>query len=198
MARFWGKKTAARWGPRTAFKGLVFLAGLGALLCCSGLWDALPAAAEARPGEEEYAQKIAATAAKVQPALVTVLDSAGQSQSGLIMDGKAGLVASSARLLLGNKNSKQTYTVILPGGRKYPAQVVAVGRDVDLAVWRLDAPGTRFPEAPLGDSARLRVGEFKRRSGWADHFASQSLPEQQPGPGLRRPLRPLGRGQGTP
>jgi len=51
--------------------------------------------------------------------------------------------------------------VVLNDGRKYPAEVVGRDPQTDLAVLKIKAPpGTEFPAAPVGDSDKLRVGEF--------------------------------------
>ncbi|HWQ60419.1 MAG TPA: trypsin-like peptidase domain-containing protein [Candidatus Fimivivens sp.] len=49
------------------------------------------------------------------------------------------------------------YEVVLPGGKEYPARVLAVSPNQDIAVLKIDGSG--FPSLPLGDSSSLRVGQ---------------------------------------
>lgn len=52
-----------------------------------------------------------------------------------------------------------TVTVALADGEVYAAEVVGTDPSTDLAVLRIDAPSLPAP-IPLGDSTRLRVGQF--------------------------------------
>jgi serine protease Do len=50
-------------------------------------------------------------------------------------------------------------TVTLFDGKDYPARVVGKDKKTDLALIKIEAPG-QLPVAPLGDSDRLKVGEW--------------------------------------
>ena len=50
--------------------------------------------------------------------------------------------------------------VRLEDGRRYPARIVGRDAPTDVALLKVDAPGERFPVAPLGESARLQAGEW--------------------------------------
>ncbi|MGH2412044.1 MAG: S1C family serine protease, partial [Chloroflexota bacterium] len=72
----------------------------------------------------------------------------------------AGIVWASGVVVTANHvvEQEEDITLILPGGKE--AKATLAGRDpgTDLAVLRVDAPG--LVPATLGDSARLRVGQF--------------------------------------
>jgi serine protease Do len=50
--------------------------------------------------------------------------------------------------------------VTLTNGDSYSAQVVGTDPSIDLALLKIDAEGVQLPTLPLGDSSRLRVGEW--------------------------------------
>lgn len=52
-----------------------------------------------------------------------------------------------------------TADVILEGGASYPARLVGVAPDRDLAVLAIDAPRSELTPLPIGTSADLRVGQ---------------------------------------
>jgi S1-C subfamily serine protease len=52
----------------------------------------------------------------------------------------------------------QDIQVTLPDGRTFPAKLVGADVQTDLAVIKID--GTDLPKAPLGDSEKLRIGEW--------------------------------------
>jgi len=72
-----------------------------------------------------------------------------------------GFFVSADGLVVTNKHvvSDETadYTVVIPGGKEYPAKVLARSPNQDIAVLRID--GTGFTPIPLGDSTSLRVGQ---------------------------------------
>lgn len=74
----------------------------------------------------------------------------------------SGVIFSSEGLLLTNAHvvaNADRVTVGLPDGRRASGQVVGQDQLTDLAVVRLDGTGP-WPKAPLGDSDRLRVGDW--------------------------------------
>lgn len=50
--------------------------------------------------------------------------------------------------------------VRLAAGKEYPATVVGTDPSIDLALLKIDVPGSRLPTLPLGDSNTARVGEW--------------------------------------
>jgi serine protease Do len=72
-----------------------------------------------------------------------------------------GFFVSSDGLVVTNKHvvsdRSADYTVVLSGGKEYPANVLAVSPNQDIAVLKID--GSDFPSLPLGDSGSLRVGQ---------------------------------------
>jgi len=50
--------------------------------------------------------------------------------------------------------------VSLEDGRRFTARVVGRDAPTDVALLKVEAPGERFPVAPLGESARLQAGEW--------------------------------------
>ena len=74
--------------------------------------------------------------------------------SGVIFDGQ-GLVLTNAHVV----ENMDRVIVGLPDGRRVPGQVVGQDSVTDLAVVKLQGEGL-WPTAPLGDSDRLRVGDW--------------------------------------
>ncbi|MEI7749688.1 MAG: trypsin-like peptidase domain-containing protein [Candidatus Moraniibacteriota bacterium] len=72
-----------------------------------------------------------------------------------------GFFVSADGLVVTNKHvvSDETaeYTVVVPGGKEYPAKVLARSPNQDIAVLKID--GTGFTPIPIGDSASLQVGQ---------------------------------------
>jgi S1-C subfamily serine protease len=77
--------------------------------------------------------------------------------SGFIFDAKEGYILTNDHVVQG-ADRIQVYIKDL----SEPLQAKVVGRDqtLDLAVLKVDAGGKRLPEAVLGDSAKIRVGEW--------------------------------------
>jgi len=74
--------------------------------------------------------------------------------SGVIVDGKRGLVVTNFHVV----ENAQAVEVVLKDGRHFPADPVALTPNLDLAVLRIGAHD--LPELPLGDSAKLEVGDY--------------------------------------
>ncbi|NTW14518.1 MAG: trypsin-like serine protease [Candidatus Moranbacteria bacterium] len=72
-----------------------------------------------------------------------------------------GFFVSSDGLVVTNKHvvsdTTADYTVVLSGGKEYPAKVIAVSPNQDIAVLKID--GADFPSLQLGDSGALHVGQ---------------------------------------
>src|SRR5918998_3589111 len=76
--------------------------------------------------------------------------------AGVIWD-KEGLVLTNHHIVAGRRRGTKA-AVVLRDGREFGAEVVKRGRDLDLALLRVeDGPGD-LPSAPVGDSDELRVG----------------------------------------
>lgn len=74
--------------------------------------------------------------------------------SGVVFDAAKGLILTNAHVIHGADLIK----VNLKDGREAIAQVIGSDKDSDVAVIKIDLDGLR--EIPLGDSDRLRVGDF--------------------------------------
>jgi serine protease Do len=107
---------------------------------------------------------VPAVLARVEPAVVTVhTDLVGENATGQpvaeqgtgtgVVVRSDGLIATNDHVVAGG----QDITVTLSDGRTVPAQVVGQDAAADLAV--LQVPAEHLPVAPLGDSARLKVGD---------------------------------------
>jgi serine protease Do len=75
--------------------------------------------------------------------------------SGVIVDGEKGFILTNNHVIEGAANIR----VSLPDGRNYRAVVVGTDPNTDLAVIRMEGRGP-FTAATLGDSNRLKVGEW--------------------------------------
>lgn len=116
-------------------------------------------------GEDTLAPMIA----RVVPAVVSISSEADQSGdrptlpdaegsssigSGSIIDAAKGLILTDCHVVDG----AEAITVTLSDGRSFEAQVVGKDVDSDIAVIKIDADG--LTELPIGDSNRLRVGDY--------------------------------------
>ena len=78
--------------------------------------------------------------------------------AGVIWD-KEGLVVTNHHVVAGRRRDAKA-AVVLRDGREFGAEVVKRGRDLDLALLRVeDGPGD-LPAAAIGDSGALRVGQL--------------------------------------
>ena len=84
----------------------------------------------------------------------SALQPAVSAGSGVIVDGKRGLVITNFHVV----RNAQAVEVGLKDGRRLAAEPVALEPELDLAVLRIGA--TNLPSLPLGDSAKLQVGDF--------------------------------------
>lgn len=74
--------------------------------------------------------------------------------SGVIVDGKNGYIMTNAHVVSGAVDIRVT----LPDGRSFQGKVVGSDSFSDIAVVKVDA--TNLPQAPLGDTANLKVGSW--------------------------------------
>ena len=77
------------------------------------------------------------------------------SGSGFVVD-ERGFVVTNAHVVDG----ADSIQVRLPDGRRFPAQTVGKDARVDLALLKIQGAPAKLTALPLGDSNRLRVGEF--------------------------------------
>ena len=84
----------------------------------------------------------------------SALQPAISAGSGVIVDSDRGLVVTNFHVI----RNATAVEIGLRDGRHFAAEPVAVAPDVDLAILRFR--GGKVPELPLGDSARLAVGDY--------------------------------------
>ena len=131
------------------------------------LWQEAPIAAAA-PELSRFNDLLADLAERLKPALVHVRvrrggstakddDAPGEPRrstgSGFVIDGN-GLIVTNAHVV----EQAEWIQVRLADGRRFSGRTVGLDSRVDLALVRIDASG--LPVLPLGDSNRMRVGEF--------------------------------------
>src|SRR5215212_7408309 len=78
--------------------------------------------------------------------------------AGVLWD-KEGLVLTNHHVVTGRRPGSKT-SVVLRDGRKFDAEVVKRGHDLDLALLHVESGPGDLPAAPVGDSSSLRVGEL--------------------------------------
>jgi serine protease DegQ len=74
--------------------------------------------------------------------------------SGVIVDGKRGIVLTNNHVVDGARQIE----VALPDRRRFEAELVGTDKATDIAVLRIR--GSDLPQLALGDSSRLRVGDY--------------------------------------
>jgi len=74
--------------------------------------------------------------------------------SGVVIDAQRGLVATNAHVI----EKADEITVRLQDGRQFKAEIIGVDRPTDIAVIRI--PAERLTAIRIGDSDKLRVGDF--------------------------------------
>ena len=131
------------------------------------LWQEAPATAAA-PELTRFNDLLADLADRLKPALVHVRvrrggsaakddDAPGEPRrstgSGFVIDSN-GLIVTNAHVV----EQAEWIQVRLADGRRFNGRTVGLDNRVDLALVRIDAKG--LPVLPLGDSNRMRVGEF--------------------------------------
>jgi serine protease Do len=91
---------------------------------------------------------------QVSPAVVKVLNTtAGGIGTGVIIDGKNGIILTNAHVV----RRASTVVIKLKNAKTVPGRVVGSDTTVDIAVIKVDVTG--LPEAPLGNSDRIDVGQ---------------------------------------
>jgi S1-C subfamily serine protease len=108
----------------------------------------LPSPAEQNPLLQDpfFRRYFGVPDAALQPAMA--------AGSGVIVDGERGFVITNFHVV----RNATAIQVTLKDGRKYPAEPLGVAPALDLAVLRIGAKN--LPTLPLGDSAKLEVGDY--------------------------------------
>jgi S1-C subfamily serine protease len=75
--------------------------------------------------------------------------------SGFVWDGAGGFIVTNFHVV----NGAERASVTLKDGSTYPAKIVGTAPDKDLAVLHIDAPAGKLTKLPIGESAKLRVGQ---------------------------------------
>jgi serine protease Do len=162
--------------------GVIVAGGLTSGAVVSSAPDRPPAAWElARPKRAAVlpgAVNFADVAERINPAVVNIeatsktsrevrprggeLDAPGREFEGPRQGSGSGFVVDRNGYILTNHHvidGADRITVTMADGRSFRGQVVGSDAAIDVALLRIDAGG-RLPEAPLGDSGDLRVGEW--------------------------------------
>jgi serine protease Do len=103
---------------------------------------------------ERITQQAAAMLQRVQRSLVQVVDEQRGAGAGIIWR-QDGIILTNHHVVAGNGRRLE---VRLPGGDRYPARVLALHQEVDLAILKVDAHG--LPVALVADSHDLQVGQL--------------------------------------
>jgi len=96
---------------------------------------------------------------RLKKKLKNLTDSFGNIEVG----GGSGFIIDESGVILTNKHviadSKAKYEIIVDGGQKYKAEVLARDPINDIAILRIIEPRGKFPTVKLGDSGNLELGE---------------------------------------
>src|SRR5919112_506320 len=95
---------------------------------------------------------------RAQESVVQVRARRRGAGAGVIWD-REGLVLTNHHVVAGRRHDPKV-AVVLRDGRELGAEVVKRGRNLDLALLRLEEAPHDLPAAPVGDSDALRVGEL--------------------------------------
>lgn len=150
-----------------------FLGGIFALALAPGLlgWETRQPAAQSDQGQDlpdlpqaGYTENPAvAIAERVGPAVVRISNISGRdffntptpsTGSGVIIDKDKGHIVTNYHVVQGAGRLE----VVLQGGNSFPAKLIGGDAQTDLAVLQIEAEN--LPEAVLGDSSKLKVGEM--------------------------------------
>jgi serine protease Do/serine protease DegQ len=106
---------------------------------------------------DSYSQTIAAVVRRVAPSVVNIRVLSGERGTG----GGSGFILARDGFILTNSHvvyGARDIEVTLRDARVYPAQLIGIDPETDLAVIRIDAPGVQ--QARLADSSQIRVGQI--------------------------------------
>jgi serine protease Do len=168
---------------RSPFRVLVALAILGvSVIGCAGPvraqnggaqqadavhWKESPAS-EPAPELARFNELLAGLADSLKPGLVNIrvrrtaakgdtdepVEGRRSTGSGFVID-ESGLIVTNAHVV----DSAETIEVRLADGRRFPGKVIGKDNRVDLALLKIEG-AANLSALPIGDSNRLRVGEF--------------------------------------
>lgn len=142
---------------------------------------------------QQLSDSMADASANVQRTLVQITDGSGSIGAGTIWHSE-GLIITNAHVVAQRSRRGEVVLrdmqVVLQDGSKYPASVLAMGIENDLAALSIDA--TDLPTITLGDSQTVRPGQYVLALGhpWGvrDSLTTgvvigmgANLPEMQPG-----------------
>lgn len=99
-----------------------------------------------------FSDDTAQIADQVRPSLVQIIGQRGSVGAGTIWHSD-GLIVTNAHVLV-----EDDMRILLADGREFEAQIVASDRDEDVAALAITASG--LPTIPVGDSDRVRAGEW--------------------------------------
>lgn len=102
---------------------------------------------------QQLNDEMAAAAANVRASLVQITNGRGGAGAGTIWHSE-GLIITNAHVIAGHRS----LDVTLQDGRTYPAQMLVADSDLDLAALYIEA--SDLPTIALGDSKRLKAGEW--------------------------------------
>ncbi len=102
---------------------------------------------------QQLNDEMAAAATNVRRSLVQITNGRGGAGAGTIWHSE-GLIITNAHVIAGHRSLHVT----LQNGQTYPAQVLVADSDLDLAALYIEA--SDLPTIALGDSRRLKAGEW--------------------------------------
>ena len=109
------------------------------------------------PGEEIYA-KVSPSVVSIQA--VNLTSGEGGTGSGVIMSADGYIITNNHVVVDENTGVQQDkITVYMSDGTSFPAEVIGLDEQTDLAVLKIDPAGTTLTPAEFGDSNSLLVGE---------------------------------------
>lgn len=110
---------------------------------------------------QEINEAAAESVAEVRRSLVQIVSEEGSIGAGTIWH-PDGLVISNAHVVSG-REERRNLAVVLQDGTRYPAQVIAIDKERDLAALAID--GQELPTIAIGNSSALHAGQWLMASG---------------------------------
>lgn len=110
---------------------------------------------------QEINAAAAESVSKVRQSLVQIMSEEGGIGAGTIWHSE-GLVITNAHVASG-RNEPRKLRVMLQSGRDYPAQIIAIDAERDIAALAIDAHD--LPSIAIGSSADLQAGQWLMASG---------------------------------
>ncbi len=112
------------------------------------------------PATERPVGSVAAIAAKVIPAVVSIeirTGDTGDTGSGVVIDGRGYVLTNNHVIALAASESTAQMTVVFGNGKRVPGRIVGRDPESDLAVVKVNVDGATV--AQLGDSSKVQVGD---------------------------------------